>query len=45
MKTTAAVHETDFSGLNLLKRGKVRDLYDLKYREALSMLTGKLDAI
>jgi phosphoribosylaminoimidazole-succinocarboxamide synthase len=29
METTAAVYETDFPGLNLLKRGKVRDLYDL----------------
>lgn len=29
MNTNTAVYETDFPGLNLLKRGKVRDLYDL----------------
>jgi phosphoribosylaminoimidazole-succinocarboxamide synthase len=29
MKTLTTVHETDFPGLNLIKRGKVRDLYDL----------------
>ena len=26
---TQAVHETDFAGLKLLKKGKVRDIYDL----------------
>lgn len=29
MKTITTVHETDFPGLTLIKRGKVRDLYDL----------------
>jgi phosphoribosylaminoimidazole-succinocarboxamide synthase len=29
MKTITTVHETDFPGLKLIKRGKVRDLYDL----------------
>jgi phosphoribosylaminoimidazole-succinocarboxamide synthase len=29
MKTITTVHETEFPGLKLIKRGKVRDLYDL----------------
>ena len=29
MKTITTDHETDFPGLKLIKRGKVRDLYDL----------------
>ena len=38
-----AIHETDFPGLKLLKKGKVRDIYDLD-KHFLMVATDRISA-